>query len=242
MLLWLANLGNAGGTASAPVFTGTIPDISLTEGAAGATYDLSTYFTSATSYSIAPAVEAGWTFNTSTGVLTVDPLVAGVYGGYVVTGTNGVGSTNSNSFTATVVAATSAGGSSDPPRKRKETKAQAEKRRKFYRELAEAKKPIQEGPPLNLAALKRPTLALKKQAPREVEALLPEGPPAAVPQRPRGTARISEALRPPPVALVREESLPPPLPTEILDKPSAEDQEAAQLKAQNMAVLLLLLD
>lgn len=104
MLLWLANLGNAGGTASAPVFSGTIEDISLEVDSGSTDYDFSTYFISAASYSISPSVEAGWSFNTSTGVLTVLPGTVGVFGDYVVTGTNGVGSDDSNSFSVTVTA------------------------------------------------------------------------------------------------------------------------------------------
>ena len=87
---------------AAPIFAGTIPDYSLTEGEASEAKDLSTYFSGATSYSIAPAVEAGWSFSTSTGILTIDPLVVGVYGTYVVTGTNAGGSDASNAFSVTV--------------------------------------------------------------------------------------------------------------------------------------------
>ena len=100
----------AGKVATPPVFAGTIPDISITEGAAATEYDLSTYFTGAASYSIAPAVEAGWSFNTSTGVLTVDPLVVGVYGDYTVTATNAGGNTDSNAFGVTVTEGQFSGG------------------------------------------------------------------------------------------------------------------------------------
>ena len=129
MLLWLANLGNAGGLAvTPPIFSGTIPDISLTEGGASTDYDLSTYFTGAISYSITPAVESGWAFNTATGVLTVNPTVAATFGPYVVTATNPGGTADSNSFGVIVALASLPGGSSDPPlRRKKETKEELNK-------------------------------------------------------------------------------------------------------------------
>jgi len=89
---------------SPPVFSGTIPDISLTESATTTDYDLSTYFTGAVSYAIAPAVESGWTFNTTTGLLTVLPDTVGSFGPYIVTATNTGGSTPSNSFGVAVTA------------------------------------------------------------------------------------------------------------------------------------------
>jgi len=87
---------------AAPVFSGTIADISVTFDTDTHDYDISAYFTGATSYSIAPAVEAGWTFNTSTGLLTIDTDDAQAFGDYVVTGTNTGGDTDSNAFSVTV--------------------------------------------------------------------------------------------------------------------------------------------
>ena len=87
---------------AAPVFTGTISDISVTFDTDTHDYDISAYFTGATSYSIAPAVEAGWIFNTSTGLLTIDTDDAQAFGDYVVTGTNTGGDTDSNAFSVTV--------------------------------------------------------------------------------------------------------------------------------------------
>ena len=121
----------AGKTATPPVFSGTIPDISLTESATSTDYDLSTYFTGATSYSIAPAVETGWTFNTTTGTLTVIPDTVGSFGPYIVTGTNAGGSTPSNSFGVAVALASLPGGSSDPARKYPSPK-DVERLRKVY--------------------------------------------------------------------------------------------------------------
>ena len=92
----------AGKAAAPPVFSGTIADISLTESDSTTDYDLSTYFTGADSYSIAPSVETGWTFNTSTGVLTILPDTVGTFGTYVVTATNTGGTADSNAFGVTV--------------------------------------------------------------------------------------------------------------------------------------------
>jgi hypothetical protein len=101
--------------ASPPVFTGTIPDITGTEGDADIITDLSTYFSGATSYSIAPTVEAGWDFDTSTGILTVDTDDVNTFGTYVVTGTNAAGSDDSNAFSVIISAATvDAGGQRGP--------------------------------------------------------------------------------------------------------------------------------
>lgn len=103
--IWQPHGSYAGKVASPPVFSGTIPDISLTEGDASTDYDLSTYFTGAVSYSIAPAVESGWAFNTTTGVLTVDPTTAATFGPYIVTATNIGGTADSNAFGVTVASA-----------------------------------------------------------------------------------------------------------------------------------------
>lgn len=89
----------------APIVSDTIPNISHTENTGTHSYDLGAYFTGATSYSIAPAVETGWTFNTTTGELVVDTDDVSVFGPYTVTGTNLAGSADSNAFTVTVVAA-----------------------------------------------------------------------------------------------------------------------------------------
>jgi len=92
----------AGKVAAPPVFSGTIANISEDFDTGTYQYDISTYFTGATSYSIAPSVEAGWSFNTSTGVLTIDTDDQNTFGSYVVTGTNAGGDTDSNAFFVTV--------------------------------------------------------------------------------------------------------------------------------------------
>ena len=99
----------AGKALAPPVFTGTIPDISVTENTGTHSYDLSTYFTGATSYSISPAVEAGWSFNTSTAELVVDTDDVNTFGPYTITGTNASGSDSSNAFGVTVVSAVKTG-------------------------------------------------------------------------------------------------------------------------------------
>lgn len=87
-----------------PVFSGTIPDIERNQNSGEYQVNLGAYFSGATSYSISPAVEAGWTFDTGTGVLAVQTTGAGEFGPYVVTGTNAAGSDDSNAFGVTVVA------------------------------------------------------------------------------------------------------------------------------------------
>lgn len=92
----------AGKAAAPPVFSGTISNIEVTFNTGTYQYDYSTYFTGATSYSIAPSVEAGWSFNTSTGILEIDTDALGTFGTYIVTGTNAGGSDASNAFSVTV--------------------------------------------------------------------------------------------------------------------------------------------
>jgi hypothetical protein len=71
-------------------------------------YDLGDYFTGATSYSIAPAIEPDWFFNTSTGVLSITTYTADLFGPFTVTATNDTGSTDSNAFNVNVTAILSA--------------------------------------------------------------------------------------------------------------------------------------
>lgn len=97
--------GDGDNTVAPPVFSGTIPDISVVESTGSHVYQLGSYFTGATSFSIAPAVEAGWSFDTGTGEFSIDTDDVAVFGPYVVTGTNAGGSDDSNGFTVTVMAA-----------------------------------------------------------------------------------------------------------------------------------------
>jgi len=91
---WFASL--------APTLIGSISHKSKASNSGNHAFDLSVNFFGATSYSIAPAVETGWTFNTSTGVLTIDTDADGVFGAYTVTGTNASGSTDQNAFQISV--------------------------------------------------------------------------------------------------------------------------------------------
>lgn len=99
----------SGKAVAPPVFAGTIADISVNKDSGTYQYDYSSYFTGATSYSISPAVETGWSFNTSTCVLTIDTDDANIFGPYIITATNAGGTDDSNAFSVTVVAAYSGG-------------------------------------------------------------------------------------------------------------------------------------
>lgn len=91
--------------AGPPLFSGTIPDISETENTGTHSYDLSSYFTGADSYSIAPAVEAGWSFDTGTAELVIDTDALGTFGPFTATATNAQGTADSNAFSVSVVVA-----------------------------------------------------------------------------------------------------------------------------------------
>lgn len=88
--------------AGSPIQLNAIPSTADLFNTGTHAYDLSLYFSGATSYSISPAVEPGWTFVTGTGVLTIDTDANGIFGPYTVTATNPVGSKASNIFTVTV--------------------------------------------------------------------------------------------------------------------------------------------
>ncbi len=79
-----------------PVFAGTILDITGVVGGQDIEIDFSGYFTDATSYAI-NSLEDGWSFNTSTGVLTIDTDY-GNTGPYMITGINGTNEAYSNEF------------------------------------------------------------------------------------------------------------------------------------------------
>lgn len=147
--------GVAFGGTPAPVFSGPIPNISHTENTGTHSYALGAYFTGATSYSIAPAVEAGWTFDTVTGELIVDTDAVGVFGTYVVTGTNVTGSDVSNAFSVTVTASTSrpSGGWFDGAYDRELVRRQ--KARMEQREREEASERIEEPVTREIASLLR---------------------------------------------------------------------------------------
>lgn len=91
------------GDSAPPLLAASIPNQSAAADSGTRTFDLSVYFNGATSYSISPALEAGWSFNTTTGVLTIDTDATATFGPYTVTGTNADGSVDSNAFTVRVV-------------------------------------------------------------------------------------------------------------------------------------------
>ncbi len=112
--IWRPNGSYSGKVASPPVFAGTISDISKTFGTGTFNFDYSSYFTGATSYSISPSVESGWSFDTSTGILTIDTDDESTFGPYTITGTNAAGSDSSNSFDVEVTAAVEADDDESP--------------------------------------------------------------------------------------------------------------------------------
>ena len=93
-------------SAASPIQVDQLPNFAAGSATGTHAYDLSDYFTGETSFSIDPAVEVGWTFNTGTGVLTIDTDANGTFGPYTVTAINGAGSTAGNPFTVKVSQAT----------------------------------------------------------------------------------------------------------------------------------------
>lgn len=81
-----------------PVQIEQLPNISAAFDSGTHQYDLSAYFTGATSYAIDPAVETGWSFATDTGILEIDTDAEDLFGPYTVTATNAEGDTESNGF------------------------------------------------------------------------------------------------------------------------------------------------
>jgi hypothetical protein len=86
----------------APILLDQIPNLSAGFDTGTHQFDLSDYFSGATSYAIDPAVETGWTFNTSTGALEIDTDDEGTFGPYTITATNDEGNTDGNAFTVKV--------------------------------------------------------------------------------------------------------------------------------------------
>lgn len=73
--------------------------------------DVSQYFLGADTYAISPSIEAGWSFDTNTGLLTVDTDAVGNFGPFTITATNAEGDTDSNAFSVEIYAVLSEGGS-----------------------------------------------------------------------------------------------------------------------------------
>ena len=83
-------------------FIGHIPNIAALFDSGTPAFDLSVHFTGAATYSIDPAIETGWTFDTDTGELVIDTDDLGSFGPYIVTGENVGGNDDSNGFFVTV--------------------------------------------------------------------------------------------------------------------------------------------
>lgn len=86
---------------SAPLFVTNIPNASYTKNTGVQQFNISVYFLQAASYSVSPALDAGITLNTSTGIISVDTVAAtsGSHGPYTITATNVNGNISSNAFT-----------------------------------------------------------------------------------------------------------------------------------------------
>lgn len=85
-----------------PILDADIDDILLQINTGNHQFDLSVNFLGETSYAISPAVEAGWSFNTNTGVLVVDTDDADDFGPYIVTASNSAGDVDSNAFSVSI--------------------------------------------------------------------------------------------------------------------------------------------
>lgn len=99
----------SGLVAAAPVQLEAVPNLSAGFDTGTHDFDLSEFFSGQTSYSIAPAVEVGWSFDVNTGILTIDTDDESTFGPYTVTATNGSGNVDSNAFTVKVSASTVTG-------------------------------------------------------------------------------------------------------------------------------------
>jgi hypothetical protein len=82
----------------APTLVVSIPQVSLPFNVGPRTFPTAPYFVGQLTYAIAPAVPAGWSFDTGTGVLTALTDTKGRFGSYVVTASNSAGDTASNAF------------------------------------------------------------------------------------------------------------------------------------------------
>lgn len=87
----------------APLQLYELGNISAAFNSGGHVFPLGEAFSGATSYSISAGLEAGWSFNTSTGELTIDTDAEVSPISFTVTATSADGSTVSNAFTVRVV-------------------------------------------------------------------------------------------------------------------------------------------
>lgn len=91
---------------STPQQLDTLPNLAYEYNTSTHDFDFSAYFSGATGYTIAPAVPAGWTFNTTTAVMTVATSTENTFGPYTITATNAIGNTDGNTFTVKVAQST----------------------------------------------------------------------------------------------------------------------------------------
>lgn len=116
LALQLNNLLEDAG-ANPPTLLGTVPNMLERQNSGTHQLDVGNYFSGADTYAIAPSVEAGWSFDTNTGVLEIDTDALGTFGPFTVTATNVNGDTDSNLFY--VVVAEAAQGGHFAPKRRK---------------------------------------------------------------------------------------------------------------------------
>lgn len=143
MLAWVLNLGFGGSSSAlpAPTFSGTIADFTLPRGGLTSTYDYSSYFSGATSYSVT-TLPYRWSFDTATGILTIDPVSPALFGPFIITGTNINGSDVSNSFYIRI-----AGGDSYEPSVKHKLKKLKKKDESLVAYLENVYKALNEAPP-----------------------------------------------------------------------------------------------
>jgi hypothetical protein len=92
--------------AATPVLIGQVGTIRLVHLRTAQQFDMAALFSgTGISYSISPALHANGSFNTTTGVLTWNPLTIGNFGPYTVRATNSSGFTDTDAFTVSVQAA-----------------------------------------------------------------------------------------------------------------------------------------
>lgn len=85
-----------------PLLVEQVPNLSARFDSGEHTFELEGYFAGETTFSIDPAVETGWSFDTDTGELTIDTDDAGTFGPYTITASNSAGDTDSNPFTVKI--------------------------------------------------------------------------------------------------------------------------------------------
>jgi hypothetical protein len=89
--------------AAAPVLVTQVGGLRLVKDRPAHDFELGSIFSaSGMTYSISPPLHANGSFNTTTAVLTWNPLTAGAFGPYTIRATNSSGYADSDAFTMTV--------------------------------------------------------------------------------------------------------------------------------------------